>query len=157
MDHRAFAQLLGNYGEFVGAIAVVVTLVYLSRQIAMSNKLAKADAWRSRFSEFTSLNAAYGVNTAFYYAMKKLYNGDLDADLNDAEKALANSFIISVLQMYEQFFREVRTGILDSSALDEFPGHSVFVLPYFREQWPFYRNIATPLMLEHMREKHGLG
>ena len=30
MDHQAFAQLLGNYGEFVGAIAVVVTLVYLA-------------------------------------------------------------------------------------------------------------------------------
>ena len=26
MDHQTFAQLLGNYGEFVGAIAVVATL-----------------------------------------------------------------------------------------------------------------------------------
>lgn len=33
MDHQAFAQLLGNYGEFVGAIAVVVTLAYLATQI----------------------------------------------------------------------------------------------------------------------------
>ena len=33
MDHHAFAQLLGNYGEFVGAIAVVVTLAYLAVQI----------------------------------------------------------------------------------------------------------------------------
>ena len=29
MDHQAIAQLLGNYGEFVGAIAVVITLIYL--------------------------------------------------------------------------------------------------------------------------------
>jgi hypothetical protein len=36
MDHQAFAQLLGNYGEFVGAIAVVVTLVYLSVQVKHS-------------------------------------------------------------------------------------------------------------------------
>ena len=33
MDHQAFAQLLGNYGEFVGAIAVVLTLVYLAAQV----------------------------------------------------------------------------------------------------------------------------
>ena len=33
MDHLTFAQLLGNYGEFVGAIAVVVTLFYLALQI----------------------------------------------------------------------------------------------------------------------------
>ena len=33
MDHQAFAQLLGNYGEFVGAIAVVATLLYFGLQI----------------------------------------------------------------------------------------------------------------------------
>lgn len=33
MDHQAVAQLLGNYGEFIGSIAVLVTLVYLSVQV----------------------------------------------------------------------------------------------------------------------------
>jgi hypothetical protein len=33
MDHQAFAQILGNYGEFFGAIAVVVTLAYLAVQV----------------------------------------------------------------------------------------------------------------------------
>ena len=33
MDHQAFAQLLGNYGEFVGAVAVVLTLIYLAVQV----------------------------------------------------------------------------------------------------------------------------
>jgi len=32
MDHQAFAQMLGNYGEFVGAFAVVATLGYLAVQ-----------------------------------------------------------------------------------------------------------------------------
>ncbi len=30
MDHQAIAQLLGNYAEFGGAIAVVTTLAYLA-------------------------------------------------------------------------------------------------------------------------------
>jgi hypothetical protein len=33
MDHQAFAQRLGSYGEFVGAIAVVVTLIYFGVQL----------------------------------------------------------------------------------------------------------------------------
>lgn len=33
MDHQVFAQLLGNCGEFVGAIGVVITLLYLALQI----------------------------------------------------------------------------------------------------------------------------
>ena len=38
MDHLTFAQLLGNYGEFIGAVAVVVTLVYLAAQIRQNTK-----------------------------------------------------------------------------------------------------------------------
>ena len=38
MDHQAFAQLLGNYGEFFGAIGVVATLVYLAAQIRQNTK-----------------------------------------------------------------------------------------------------------------------
>jgi hypothetical protein len=33
VDHQTFAQLLGNYGEFVGAVAVVATLFYLAVQV----------------------------------------------------------------------------------------------------------------------------
>jgi len=40
MDHLTFAQLLGNYGEFVGAIAVVATLDYLARQVQQNSKLS---------------------------------------------------------------------------------------------------------------------
>jgi hypothetical protein len=43
MDHEAFAQLLGNYGEFVGAIAVVVTLAYLAVQVRHSKEATEAN------------------------------------------------------------------------------------------------------------------
>lgn len=42
MDHQALAQLLGNYGEFIGSIAVLVTLVYLAAQVRNSNKYEAA-------------------------------------------------------------------------------------------------------------------
>jgi hypothetical protein len=42
MDHQTFAQLLGNYGEFLGSIAVLVTLAYLAIQVRNSNKYEAA-------------------------------------------------------------------------------------------------------------------
>lgn len=42
MDHQAFAQLLGNYGEFLGAIAVFATLVYLAIQIRQNTAAQRA-------------------------------------------------------------------------------------------------------------------
>lgn len=48
MDHQAFAQLLGNYGEFVGAIAVVATLAYLTMQIRQNTNALRMSAASER-------------------------------------------------------------------------------------------------------------
>ncbi len=42
MDYQAVAQILGNYGEFVGAIAVVITLIYLAKQVRSASEATKA-------------------------------------------------------------------------------------------------------------------
>ncbi len=39
MSNLEFSQLLGNYGEFVGAVIIVVTLVYLAIQNRQNQKL----------------------------------------------------------------------------------------------------------------------
>ena len=41
MEHQAFAQLLGNYGEFIGAIAVGITLIYLAIQLRQNSKTVR--------------------------------------------------------------------------------------------------------------------
>ena len=42
MDHQAIAQLLGNYGEFIGAIAVVTTLAFLTIQVRQNRRALDA-------------------------------------------------------------------------------------------------------------------
>ena len=46
MTHQEFAALLGNYGEFIGALAVVATLAYLAVQVRHSRQ-ATEDNTRS--------------------------------------------------------------------------------------------------------------
>jgi hypothetical protein len=43
---------IGATGEWAGAIAVVITLAYLARQISQQNKIAKHTAWQSIFDGF---------------------------------------------------------------------------------------------------------
>lgn len=40
MSTLEFSQLLGNYGEFIGAIAIVVTLIYLAVQLRQNTAIA---------------------------------------------------------------------------------------------------------------------
>ena len=56
MDHQGFAQLLGNYGEFVGAIVVFVTLIYLVRQVSQNSKSVSASAYQTWVASNMSLN-----------------------------------------------------------------------------------------------------
>ena len=62
MDHQAFAQLLGNYGEFFGAVAVVATLIYLSTRIRQSNKIARSQTLMQLHSEYNQINTARFTN-----------------------------------------------------------------------------------------------
>ena len=58
MDHQAFAELLGNYGEFVGAIAVVVTLFYLALQVRHSKSATEANTRSLEQSRELAMNEA---------------------------------------------------------------------------------------------------
>jgi hypothetical protein len=56
VDHQAFAQLLGNYGEFIGAIAVVATLIYLAIQIRRNTQAMRATTTQALADSINSSN-----------------------------------------------------------------------------------------------------
>ena len=59
MSTLEISQLFGNYGEFVGAMGVVATLVYLALQIR-SNTLATRSASRLDVArDYRQINNAY--------------------------------------------------------------------------------------------------
>ena len=62
MDHLTFAQLLGNYGEFLGAIAVVLTLLYLATQIRVARIATSAQLEENVNSSWNREVRAWGEN-----------------------------------------------------------------------------------------------
>ena len=67
MDHQALAQLLGNYGEFFGSIAVLVTLIYLAVQVRYSKKLLHENR-NVALSQISQTNAGYRLDLQRYLA-----------------------------------------------------------------------------------------
>lgn len=84
MDHESIAQLLGNYGEFVGAIGVVVTLAYLAVQIRQNTRALRAASIDSMTQFANDIRSNLFTDpeiTAIYM------NGLRDVDnLNDLER-----------------------------------------------------------------------
>ena len=136
--------------EVVGAIAVIVSLVYLATQVTVSNRLARAEAWRVPNSDLNSLNAAFATDPVFRGAQFKLYDGGVDrSGLSDDECVAMDMYMVSVLNIYEQLYREVREGTLKDYAIRDFGARSMLDLLYFQKSWPLYKPSLGPSFVEY--------
>jgi hypothetical protein len=140
-------------GEIGGAMAVVVSLIYLAKQVSMSNRLARADAFRNPNSELNSLNTAFGLNPIFRTAFRKAINGAVRTELETDECTVIDFYLISATNIYDQLSREVREGILDDEALD-FGGKGLFLLQYYRTSWPLYRDHFDSTLVREFEERY---
>ena len=115
MDHQAVAQLLGNYGEFIGSIAVLATLVYLSIQIKNSTAIAKASIRQAR--------ADSGVHLVDMF-VNSPYLPDIGLKLRDGEKLTESEMYRWRLytqiwhRSQETTFLQVQEGLLDASFVE---------------------------------------
>jgi hypothetical protein len=127
MDHQAFAQLLGNYGEFFSAIAVVVTLLYLTVQLRQNTKAVKAQT-------------SYGVHTQINdYLLVQAQS----AELADAwDKAVSDGY--ESLDVRQEFHFRGFAGALMFSYQNAFEQRKLGVLTH--SEWVQYRSLLLGLI-----------
>ena len=111
MDQQAIAQLLGNYGEFVGAIAVVVTLVYLTIQVRHNARTTLAQTNHSIARSLNELNIAVATDGGLSTIITR---GIGDRSLLSPEEALRfDAFFNGILQCYQDMFLQHARGFDD--------------------------------------------
>ena len=114
MDHQAFAQLLGNYGEFIGAIAVVATLVYLAVQVRHSKESLEANtaalagqirqaAMETAITELLQMTAMPDISIALSGAKP----------LTDREHVQLDSFLAASMRGREFSWLQHKAGAID--------------------------------------------
>jgi hypothetical protein len=143
-------EMISAIGELLGAAAVVLSLAYLARQIAGSNRLARAEAWRSSIDNVNSINAAFGIDPEFRRVLNQvMIHGATRDDLSEEDRLLIGTYLISLANTYGQLAKEVEEGILAGHALEEWPT-ALFETPYFRSSWPVYRTLVAPGVVTHL-------
>jgi len=65
MDLTTAAQLMGNFGEFIGAIAVLITLVYLAVQVKYSKTLLEENR-RIALGQISQTNTGFRLELQRY-------------------------------------------------------------------------------------------
>jgi hypothetical protein len=148
MDHQAFAQLLGNYGEFVGAVAVVATLAYLAVQIRQSNVAAQAASIQAFFAAFNSF-ADVKQDVTFIQVIRKGFAGW--EGLSQDEQVQVHMYWSQYLSNLHMGYRLYRRGVLDRGSYSGFEDYFLSVLqtPGIRGWWAEH----GPIFPEDFRDR----
>ena len=142
------AQLLGNFGEFVGAIAVVVTLLFLSFQVRQGARAQRSATLQSWVGQSAVNNEMLATSDILQVAMKA--RGGLK-ELDETERARFTFFMNQNFNGWEAFFFHNKNGTIDDTF---FESKRIFFVEQFehrgiREYWDF---IAPRLYDPRFRE-----
>jgi len=109
MSLMEISQILGNLGEFIGAIVIVATLIYLAMQIRQSNEQAAAQSRYNNYKGRSDLTMAVAQNSDVFETWYKSINNE---QLTAAEEMRFSFFTRSVFTFWEYEFREYEAGRL---------------------------------------------
>lgn len=130
---------LGNIGDFLGAIAVLVTLVYLAIQVRQSSATTRAQTRQSLVdSQINYLNSR--VTDPFLRAASfKMQAGE---ELDATEAYAIRVHITAHIRLFENYFAQYVLGTMnqqDWRAMREVIG-SQFRLIHYRETFSYRKN-----------------
>ena len=133
------AQLLGNFGEFVGAIAVVATLMYLAVQIRQSNRTNQHTAFHEALRDQV---AAINLLSSHAELSGIVYRGLADFDsLPEDEQRRFETWTLSLLRGAESLLYEVEHSRIEPEEWLGVREHLKFACsrPGFRQWWQHTR------------------
>jgi hypothetical protein len=131
-------NILAAWGEFIGGIAVVVSLIYLAGQIRQNSKLLRAS------TASVSLQASAAVSTlcAQDPDLSRLYFAGM-AELSEADKARFDHLLGLYFTGDQQQFRLAGDGSLSSEVWEDQEQSHRWIMqqPGAKDWWGQWRNL----------------
>ena len=146
-------MMVGVIAQIVSVIGVVVSVVYLARQVDIANRLARAEASRTPNSDLNLLNATFGTDPVFRSEFQNVLRGAVRAEVGADARMAIDLYLISMTNLQDQLVREIRAGILEEDAQD-FGGAGLFLLPYYRSSWPIFRPYFNSKFVQMFEAQH---
>jgi hypothetical protein len=135
MNWEAIAAVSG----IVGTMAVVVSLVYLARQLRMNSHQLQHTARHVHGSIYHSANAAF----TSWFALLAQDRGTAEvwarilsgATLDEVDKVRMNALLSILFLSYENYFQQERLGVVQRGTLGHPSVGSLLAVPAISEWW----------------------
>ena len=141
----------GAIGDFVGGIAIIVSLVYVGVQIKQSTAAARAatsQAFSAQYTDHMVRLQNVEFRDVFIRGLKGL--DQLDA----GEQVAFFSYLNGVMRMFESFYLQKRDGSFDSAVYDSWTVQLVdlFGNSGAQEYWSIRRHTFTQLFANEIEQ-----
>ncbi|NKC00276.1 MAG: hypothetical protein GKR90_17570 [Pseudomonadales bacterium] len=149
-------EVIGATGEWAGAVAVVVTLVYLARQLRASNDATATAAENALITDYNRL-------LEHMYSDPNLCDLVLRSsrdfhNLSTVEKLQVHTFLTSQIFTVQNMYFQRKRGQLDPAIVDPLIASITAILknPGNLEWWADAKNVLDPEYVAYVEEQHKL-
>jgi len=145
---------LGALGEFVGAIAVVGTFIYLAIQIRQNTKAMRAQIHEHLFSGYIQIVGVIAGNSeAFSKGLVALgESAEKFSDLSEAEKTIYMGATFGFFKHYEHMYVLYQEGLLSEHTWSAWSEHirMYYHQPGVLNWWRMRRTVFIPAFREFL-------
>lgn len=153
VDLNATVQLLGNLGEFVAAIAVVASLLFVGFQVRQSDRTQRTTSLQSVLDGHRDRTFAPLYESE---DMADLWARGLTSfdDLSETEKRRFFSFMFEQCFQMQQAMQLHEQGLVPDVDFDAWLYYTgvLFNCPGGRAVWPIIERLVTPTVRDLMNE-----
>lgn len=153
MDLTSTAELLGNLGEFFGAIAVVFSLLFVGYSIVQNTKATRAQTHQAITQSFMAIAEIIAIRPeAFAVGMRS--ESKVFEELSVGDKAYFIASIYGLFKYYELMFMQHRNGNTDDESWEAWSKHIVmqFHQPGVRTWWSLREMTFHPAFRKFLNE-----
>ena len=142
---------IGNIGEFIGAIAVVISLIYLAAQIRQNTRALNSSSYAQSAEQLWLVNLAVAQNSDLARIMAE-FAADKPLSPEDTVRLEA------ALQLYffgmENLFRQYERGLLDSDTWENVVRSAPRFAPITLDRWRAREGPLAKRLLVHLESRN---
>ena len=148
-------EAIGAVGELVGAVGVMVTLLYVGLQVRQNTSAVKAAAIQDISSSTTAYLNAWSTDDRLPGLFARIWAGELPEAFSTEERARLAIAYTSMLRVFEARYLQIRLGVLDEDILESMAGAaSLFQTAWFKATWSgFFEPSVGREFAQFVREK----
>ena len=147
-------EAIGAIGEVVGALVVVISVVYLATQVRQNTATNRAEAMRTYSIEVSRQFGEWGRDARGSVLWDKVLYEQVRRSELSPEDAMSISFlIVSRLSLYDAAYRSYKEGILSKEEFRPMLTTRILNLPFTKDSWPIYRKELSPDFVTYMENE----